>query len=102
MNTTSTIGRHEELAELGLSQKSMVFKDRRWRVTAVKDEQEKGRNYGLVFHVITSVLLVLTALVVFEFTGLSSGVESIVGKLSLIAVTAYCYLVAFRRGLYSG
>ena len=89
MNTTSASVEHLELPGQGLVEESNV-------------ETARQRNaYGLAFNLIISVVLILAGVAVLKVTGLYDGMESIVGKIGLVAVISAGYLIAFRRGYYA-
>lgn len=58
------------------------------------------REFGLLFDVVSTVLVVLAGLAVYKATGLYDGVASTAGKIGLGAVISYVYLVVFRRAAY--
>lgn len=72
-------------------------------VELAETQEEKGthKTYSLAFNVISSILLILIGILVLKVTGLYDGINSTAGKITLCTVTSSCYLIAFRRGLYS-
>jgi hypothetical protein len=67
-----------------------------------REEKRTHKTYSLAFNVISSILLILIGILILKVTGLYDGIDSTAGKIILCTVTSYCYLIAFRRGLYSG
>ncbi|MEN8263821.1 MAG: hypothetical protein ABFR82_10185 [Nitrospirota bacterium] len=67
-----------------------------------RKEKSTHKTYSLAFNVISSIILILIGILVLKATGLYDGINSTAGKITLCTVTSYCYLIAFRRGLYSG
>jgi hypothetical protein len=89
MNTTSTALQHLEMPGQGVVNESKVKSIR------------KHKAYGPVINVIISVLLILAGISVLKVTGLYDGMESVIGKIGLVAGISVGYLIAFRRGYYA-
>ncbi len=65
------------------------------------EETRKHKKYGLAFNLISSLLLIIIGFIMLKVTGLYEGANSTTGKIILCVVISCCYLIAFRRGLYS-
>ncbi len=60
----------------------------------------KNKNISLAVECIASILVVLTGIAVFKFTGLYDGVNSTIGKIVIGTVISCCYLAVFRHAKY--
>jgi hypothetical protein len=81
---------------------TIVKKVRLFQITSAEGtEGKKARKKGLLFDVISSVLVISAGVAVYKATGLYDGVSSTAGKIGLGAAISFTYLAVFRRSLIS-
>ncbi len=89
MNTTTTVTDHLDMPAQGIVKEN-------------NSETSRQRNAnGLAFKLIISGVLILAGAAVLKVTGLYDGIESIEGKIALVAVISIGYINVFRRGFYA-
>jgi len=102
MNNTGVSIELTEAREKGFLNESL---DTAGNIMSVESREAEGKGkhnkYVLAFNLISSILLILIGLTVLKVTGLYDGINSTIGKITLCVVTSYCYMMAFRRGLYT-
>ncbi len=97
MNTASTCAQHGSVNESRSFDNSSMSGERR-------NIKQVGRHKtsGVDFNIISSVLVMLTGMAVYMFSGLYDAVDSIVLKISVAYVISFIYLKIYHAGLYPG
>ena len=72
-------------------------------VASKEIEQVSQHNkHGVLFDVISTILVILVGLAVYKASGLYDGIDSSTGKIALGAMISVVYVAVFRYAYYTG
>jgi hypothetical protein len=65
------------------------------------DQAHHQRKKGLLFDIISSILVIFVGIAAYKFTGLYDGADSITWKIIMGSVISLSYVMVFRYALHS-
>ncbi len=79
-----------------------IHEDNIQSVTGKEIEQIRQSNkHGVLFDVISTILVIFVGLAVYKTSGLYNGIDSITGKIALGALISFLYVSVFRHAIYT-
>jgi hypothetical protein len=65
------------------------------------EQGSQHNKHGVLFDVISTILVIFVGLAVYKTTGLYNGIDSVTGKIALGALISYLYVAVFRHAIYT-